>query len=138
MLRAGLIGFGRMGITHYSILNTHPSVEIVAVCDRSDTMLKILEKYVDVRIYSDYVKMIDEETLDFVIISTPTDSHAEIIKYAIDNDLHVFTEKPLCLREEELGQIVDLLNSQIRKQESDLASNPPASNQSTSSSARNH
>ena len=59
MLRAGFIGFGRMGITHFSILNTHPSVEIVAVCDQSKTMMNILKKYVDIETYSDYRKMID-------------------------------------------------------------------------------
>ena len=97
MLRAGFIGFGRMGITHFSILNTHPSVKVVAVCDQSKTMLNILKKYVDVGIYSDYRKMIDEAALDFVVISTPSDSHTEIIKIAIDNDLHTFVEKPFAL-----------------------------------------
>ena len=38
MLRAGFIGFGRMGITHFSILNTHPAVKIVAICDPSKSM----------------------------------------------------------------------------------------------------
>jgi predicted dehydrogenase len=97
MLKAGLIGFGRMGITHFSILNTHPSVKIVAICDQSRTMLNILRKYLDIAIYSDYRKMISEVELDFVIISTPTDSHAEIIKSAIDNELHIFTEKPFAM-----------------------------------------
>lgn len=97
MLRAGFIGFGRMGITHFSILNTHPSVEIVAVCDQSNTMMKILHKYADVKTYSDYREMNDESDLDFVIISTPTDSHSEIIKFALENDLHIFSEKPFAL-----------------------------------------
>ena len=76
MLRAGFIGFGRMGITHFSILNTHNSVKIAAVCDQSKTMMNILRKYVDIETYSDYRRMIDEANLDFVVISTPTDSHA--------------------------------------------------------------
>ena len=97
MLRGGFIGFGRMGITHFSILNTHPSVKIVAVCDQSKTMLNIFKKYVDVEVYADYQKMIDEAELDFVVISTPTDSHSEIIKVAIDNNLHTFVEKPFAL-----------------------------------------
>ena len=48
MLRAGIIGFGRMGITHFSILNSHPSVKVTAVCDQSSTMLHILRKYLDI------------------------------------------------------------------------------------------
>jgi len=97
MLRAGFIGFGRMGITHYSILNTHPDVEIAAVCDQSRMMLNILKKYLHVAIYSDYRQMLDNESLDFVVISTPTGSHLEIVNVAIQNDLHVFCEKPFTL-----------------------------------------
>ena len=97
MLRAGFIGFGRMGITHFSILNAHPSVEILAVCDKSKIMLNVLRKYVDIGTYFDYQEMIDEAKLDFVIISTPSDSHSEIIKVAIDNNLHTFTEKPFAM-----------------------------------------
>jgi len=97
MLRAGFIGFGRMGITHFSILNTHPLVEIAAVCDQSNTMLNTLKKYVDTDIHSDHRKMISQGALDFVVISTPSDSHSEIIRVAIDNNLHTFTEKPFAL-----------------------------------------
>jgi len=97
MLKAGFIGFGRMGITHFSILNTHPLVEIAAVCDRSSTMLNTIKKYTGIRIYSDYREMINKEELDFVVISTPSDSHAEIIQSAVDNNLHTFTEKPFAL-----------------------------------------
>lgn len=97
MLRGGFIGFGRMGITHFSILNSHPSVEIAAVCDQSNTMLNVLKKHVDIGTYSDYRKMLKEVALDFIVISTPSDSHSEIIRIAIDNNLHTFTEKPFAL-----------------------------------------
>ena len=107
MLRAGFAGFGRMGITHFSILNTHPSVEVVSLCDQSKTMLGILEKYLDIQIYSDYREMIDRSNLDFIVISTPADSHSEIIQYALDKDLHIFCEKPFVLNTAEGSQILD-------------------------------
>lgn len=97
MLRTGFIGFGRMGITHFSILNTHPSVEIVAVCDQSKTMINIVGKYLNAKSYTDYQKMLDETELDCVIISTPSDSHAEVLKAAIERNFHIFVEKPLTL-----------------------------------------
>jgi predicted dehydrogenase len=109
MLKAGFIGFGRMGITHFSILNTHPSVEIAAVCDQSSTMLNILKKYVDIKTYSDHKKMMEEENLDFVVVSTPSDSHAEIIKFALDKNIHTFTEKPLAMTENEGQEILSCL-----------------------------
>ena len=109
LLRGGFIGFGRMGITHFSILNTHPSVQITAICDSSNTMLKILQKYVNIGIYSNYEEMIEEESLDFVVISTPSDSHAEIVKFALANNLHTFVEKPFALKPAEGQEILKRL-----------------------------
>ncbi|MBW2166919.1 MAG: Gfo/Idh/MocA family oxidoreductase [Deltaproteobacteria bacterium] len=100
-----------MGITHFSILNAHPSVEILAVCDQSSTMLNILKKYVNVEVYSDYQKMINNTELDFVVISTPSDSHSEIIRAAVDNNLHTFTEKPFALTAAEGRETLAHLNN---------------------------
>lgn len=109
MLRGGFIGFGRMGITHFSILNSHDSVEIVSVCDSSKTLMNILGKYADIKTYSDYHEMIDKEELDFVIVSTPSGSHAEVIKAALDHNLHTFSEKPFTLTPEEGKDVLALL-----------------------------
>jgi len=97
MVKVGLIGFGRMGITHFSILNTHPSVKVTAVCDQSAAMMKILSKYADVKTYADYEKMLNNADLDCAIISTPSDSHAEIIRACLKKGLHVFVEKPFTM-----------------------------------------
>ncbi len=111
MIRAGFIGFGRMGFTHFSILNSHPSVQAVAVCDNSATMLKIVEKHLGVKTYPDYEKMLDDSRLDCVIISTPGDSHAEIIKSCLKRNLHVFVEKPLAMTVSEGQDVLAELGS---------------------------
>jgi len=43
-VRVGIIGFGRMGITHYSIINTHPAVQMTAIADTSSMMLNMIKK----------------------------------------------------------------------------------------------
>lgn len=117
MLNAGFIGMGRMGITHYSILNTHPSVNAMAIADTSRTMRNILEKYLSVDTYSDYRQMIEGAPLDFVVVSTPTDSHAEVIKFALEHGIHVFTEKPLAMTPAESGEVLALAeNKQLVNQ----------------------
>jgi len=98
-----------MGLTHFSILNNHPEAEFVAVCDSSAFLLKNVRKYMSLETYSDYRKMIDKMQLDFVIVATPTVTHAEIVKYAIRHDLHVFVEKPLALSTQQGREIVELL-----------------------------
>ena len=111
MIKGGFIGFGRMGITHFSILNTHPSVNIAAVCDQSKTMLSVIKRDFGVATYIDYRQMIEDAGLDFVVISTPSDSHAEIISYALDHDLHIFVEKPFALTPQEGLDTLSHLNN---------------------------
>ena len=109
MLRGAIIGFGRMGLTHFSILDNHPEVQFVAVCDSSSFMLKNIGKYTAVETFKDYRKMIDRSGLDFVIVATPTGMHAETVKYAVQNNLHVFVEKPFALNVKQGQELVEML-----------------------------
>lgn len=108
MLKGAVIGFGRMGITHYALLNTHPEVRFAAVCDASETMVGILKRYMPVPLFSDYHKMLKEVEIDFVIVATATDSHAEIAKEAMNRGIHVFVEKPLSLAVAQSNDLVHL------------------------------
>ena len=60
-----------MGLTHFSILNTHPEVQFVAAADSSSFMLGNIRKYMGLETFKDYRKMIDKSNLDFVIVATP-------------------------------------------------------------------
>lgn len=96
-LRGAVTGFGRMGITHFSILNCHPEVEFAAICDPTSFIRSKAEKHLGIPVFSDHAKMIDESDLDFVIIATPTGTHADCALRAIENGVHMFMEKPLAV-----------------------------------------
>jgi predicted dehydrogenase len=108
MLKAGIIGLGKMGISHAAIVGPHPSVEMVAVCDTSSLVLDAFRKFTRVKVYDDYVKMMDSETLDFVVIATPTKLHYKIVKYALEKGIHTFCEKPFSLTVKEGEELVAL------------------------------
>ncbi len=112
MIRCGIIGLGKMGISHYAIINTHPDVRLIAVCDTSSFILSGLNKYAEVQTFKDYQKMIDKCDFDCVIIATPTSSHAKIIQYAMEHNIHVFVEKPFCLNLDDGRDIVNLAQKQ--------------------------
>jgi scyllo-inositol 2-dehydrogenase (NADP+) len=97
MIRVALLGFGKMGLSHCAIINTHPDVKLVAVCDTTDYLLGVLGKYSGLKTYTDYRKLLASEDLDAVFIATPSRFHAEMVRAALDADLHVFCEKPFCL-----------------------------------------
>jgi predicted dehydrogenase len=97
MLKAGIIGLGKMGISHAAIIGANPDVNFVAVCDTSSLILDVFKRYTKQNTYSDYIKMLDKEQLDFVLVATPTKFHYPIVKYALEKNIHVFCEKPFSL-----------------------------------------
>jgi len=109
MLRGGIVGFGRMGLTHYSILNDHPEVKFVGICDPSSFIREQARWHLKVATFDDHEKMIRSTSPDFLIVSTPTFAHAAPLHFAIENGLHVFVEKPFSLSSKEGRDIVNRL-----------------------------
>ena len=60
MLKGGIIGLGKMGISHAAIVGAHPDVDMVAVCDTSSLVFDAFKKYTKVNVYSDYIKMFEK------------------------------------------------------------------------------
>src|SRR5659263_711772 len=111
MIKGAIIGLGKMGLSHAAILGGHPNVDFVAVCDTSTLMLDGFKKFTAVRTYSDYKEMIEKESLDFVLIATPTRFHYPMVKYALGKGLHVYCEKPFSLTTQEGEELVQIARS---------------------------
>ncbi|HZP44663.1 MAG TPA: Gfo/Idh/MocA family oxidoreductase [Candidatus Binataceae bacterium] len=97
MTRIGVVGLGKMGLSHLAILNAHPEAQVAAVCDSNSYVLTTLHKYTGLRVTSDYERLLTEVELDAVVIATPPRLHSEMVRAALERGLHVFCEKPLCL-----------------------------------------
>ena len=78
MLNVGLIGLGKVGLSHLAIVNTHPAVKLVGICDSASYLCGILHKYTGIEVFSNYREMLDKKSLDAVIIATPSRFHGEI------------------------------------------------------------
>ncbi|EFI35305.1 oxidoreductase domain protein [Desulfonatronospira thiodismutans ASO3-1] len=97
MINTAVIGLGKMGISHCAIINAHPKFNLVAVSDTSSLLLRAIEKFSSFKPYSDYRKMIEQNVLDAVFVATPTNMHADMVMFALENKVHIFCEKPLGL-----------------------------------------
>src|SRR5665647_3120698 len=93
-IKLAIIGAGRMGITHYSIINSHPNVKIESVADPSGFILTMMEKYLPIKTFKDYNQLFKESTPDAILVCTPPNLHFPIIKKAAEKGIHVFCEKP--------------------------------------------
>jgi predicted dehydrogenase len=114
MLRAGLIGVGKMGISHAAILGAHPRVEVSAICDSALYVTSALRKHTGFETFKDYRKMIDAAGLDCVFVATPTSTHFDAASYALEHGLHVFVEKPLCLAPGDSSRLAELARTKRR------------------------
>ncbi|MEM9740270.1 MAG: Gfo/Idh/MocA family oxidoreductase [Pseudomonadota bacterium] len=106
-LRIGVVGLGKMGLSHFSIVNAHPDVRAIA-CDGAGFMVDVLGRNIATPIYKDYDDLLTRETLDAVLIATPSRLHAPMVTTALDKGLHVFCEKPFCLDWQDSQRLSDL------------------------------
>jgi predicted dehydrogenase len=110
MIRLAVVGLGKMGLSHYSMINAHPRVKLEAVCDSVAYVLDVLTKYTGVRTYTAFDQMLQEVELDGVIIATPSSMHSRMVMAALDKGLHVFCEKPFCLDTKEGEEVTRIAN----------------------------
>ena len=111
MVRIAVVGLGKMGISHLSIVNALPNVQVVAICDTAGYALDVLSKYTHLRGFTDFRKMLEEVDLDAVLIATPTLHHVEMVRKVLEKKKHVFCEKPFTLdwkASAELAQIAEV------------------------------
>lgn len=104
-VKLGVVGMGRMGITHYSIINSHPAINVTAVADPSGLVLTLMGKYLPVKTYKDYSDLIDESSPDAILVCTPPNLHYPIIKKAAEKGIHVFVEKPFTTKLAEASEL---------------------------------
>jgi predicted dehydrogenase len=108
VIRVAVVGLGKMGMSHLALVRAHPKVELAAVCDSSNYILSVLEKYTGVGTHSDYEKMLRDVPLDAVLIATPTRTHARMVRSALERNVHVFCEKPFTLSKTDADELAAL------------------------------
>jgi len=116
-VKIGIAGIGGRGTGHLNTLMTIEGVEIAAVCDlfeervnnAADFCLKHERKLPAV--YSgkkdSYMKMLDNESLDALIIATYWDSHSAIALYAMNNGVYPGIEVPAALTVDDTWKLVE-------------------------------
>jgi len=107
-MRVAVVGLGKMGLSHLSIIRAHPDVEVAAVCDSAKYLLDVLARYTGVKIFTDFDQMLKDVELDAVVIATPSRFHAPMVRKALEHNIHVFCEKPFVLSTEEGGELTDM------------------------------
>jgi predicted dehydrogenase/threonine dehydrogenase-like Zn-dependent dehydrogenase len=93
-------------------LRKNSAVNFKAVCTNTGINSKaVAEKEGADYCTTNYQEVIDDPSINAIIIGTRHDSHAEIVLAALKADKHVFVEKPLCMTKDELVMIEEAYNA---------------------------
>lgn len=93
-IRLGLAGTGRIGAAHAETLRSLPGVDAVVVADADAERARGTATKLGVDFAPDIEALLAAD-LTGVVITTPTDSHPELITRAVDLGIPVFCEKPV-------------------------------------------
>jgi predicted dehydrogenase len=87
-------------MTHATIFNALEESQTKAICDRDSLRIRFAKKlFPKIAFYSDYDEMIANESLDLVVVATPTPTHHVVVSSIIKSkpNVSLLVEKPLAV-----------------------------------------
>ncbi len=107
--KIAVIGCGHWGPHHLRIFNSLSESVVTAVADSDPKRLESVRKlYPDIRCETDGRALCGARDVEAVVIATPTNTHFELVKEALNAGKHVLCEKPLCVTSREGEELVKL------------------------------
>jgi predicted dehydrogenase len=105
-VRVALVGLGYWGPHFARISVEHAGAELVWCCDRSEEALELpRRRYPQVRLSTEVQDVLEDDSVEAVIVATPTATHAALAVSALEAGKHVLVEKPLAASSEEIDRI---------------------------------
>lgn len=114
-LGIGVIGCGHWGPNHIRVFEALERCSVRACADLNPSRLaRVQARFPRVRAITDYRELLDDPTIDAVVIATPTATHFDIAGESLRAGKHVLVEKPLCLHGDEALELCGLARQQRR------------------------
>ena len=107
-VRIGVIGLGWFGEIHCDAIKANPTLELAALCTRTEGRLaELAQKYGVTQTHTDYADLLADPTIDAVSVVTMWDQHTAPALAAMESGKHVFLEKPMAHTVEDCRLICD-------------------------------
>lgn len=111
--RVAVVGGGYWGKNLVRNMDAHGV--LAAICDPDPDRLKDLaEKYPGAAAMTSYSEVLSRSAITAVVIATPAEMHAGMVREALLAGKDVYVEKPLCLTESEGQELVGLAEKEGR------------------------
>jgi len=103
MFRVGMVGIGSIAGSHQLGMRASGMFELIRVCGGNNLeRLQARSIEWDVLACENYDVLLEDDSLDCIVIASPPDVHYDQARKALLRRKHVLVEKPVCLRVEDI------------------------------------
>lgn len=108
-LKLGIIGFGSRGGGVANVIKSIPGIVVGAYSDVMDRQLEVAGKrFPQASAYKDYRKLLDDRSIEAVVIAVPEYLHFPVAVDALQAGKHVYLEKTMTHTIDEADRLVEL------------------------------
>ncbi len=106
ILNIGVVGAGHLGSLHAKMLSEIETVKLTGIFDADQNKGAQIAAELKTQAYKSFEELLD--VVDAVTIATPTSTHFEVAKKALEYGKHVFIEKPITQTTGEADELIRL------------------------------
>jgi UDP-N-acetylglucosamine 3-dehydrogenase len=107
-IKTAVIGCGVWGRNHVRVYSDLKNVDLSCISDANEKSVSVLGEKYHVDYCTDPQEIFDNPKIEAVNICTPTVTHFELAKRAIESGKHVLVEKPMTNTVEEAEELIKL------------------------------
>jgi scyllo-inositol 2-dehydrogenase (NADP+) len=113
-LHIGLLGFGMAGrVFHAPIISVLPGLKLSKIrAGRAESIALAKELYPEAEVVMRDSDILQDETIDLVIVATTNDTHYDLAQAALQAGKHVVVEKPFTVTSGQASELIELARQQ--------------------------
>jgi scyllo-inositol 2-dehydrogenase (NADP+) len=107
IINTGICSYGMSGkLFHAPFLEAHPGFELLAIVERNNNDSR--ERYPSSTLYRSVEELCADETLELIVVNTPTHLHFKQAKMVLNAGKHMVIEKPFAITVKEAEELTAL------------------------------
>ncbi len=111
-INVGLIGFGMAGrVFHAPFITNVPGLHLKKIRETKQDNIKLINSYYPgAEVVNDSLAILQDESIDLVVIGSPNATHFNLAKEALQAGKHVLVDKPFTVTTAEADELIELAN----------------------------
>ncbi len=113
-INTGLLAYGMSGkVFHAPFVSTHPGFNLKAIVERNQKLAAA--DYPSIISYNSIEEILADDSIDLIIVNTPSYTHYDYAKQALQAGKHILVEKPFTPTTEQAKELFELAKSVGKK-----------------------